>query len=273
MEIGRIAIRVHNPGSIPAALRNFVSEGPASIDCQGRFAAVETPAGPALFDSGGVWRIHGSAQSVSLVLRAAGRDYHRLDLDPDLLGGRVCLDPGGIEDRALFALRAPMLELWCSFLLMRGTGLLVHGCGWLIDGRVHVFAGPSGAGKTTLARLIERAGAGELLSDDRLVIRPEAGAGFAVCGTPWHGEARFASPACGPLAGLYFLRHAPAHALRPLSPRRAAEVLFACCFVAGWPREGLAHVLDTAARIAESVPAWELAFAPRDDVLECLEIA
>jgi len=102
-----------------------------------------------------------------------GRPYHVLWLDESLERAEVVLDASLLLDEPQpFLLRAPALELWITFLLLRGRGLLQHGCGLLADDRVRVFVGESGAGKSTLPGVFERHAAGLVLSDDRLVVRP-----------------------------------------------------------------------------------------------------
>ena len=220
-----------------------------------------------LFDSGGVWRLDATAQNgLRLVLRTGrhpGRAYHALEVGRDLREGQVTLDPAELTDEPdPFALRAPLHELWTQFLLWRGRGALVHACGLLCDNRVHLFVGPSGAGKSTLAGIL--AGRyGEVLSDDRVVIRPEK-AGFCAYGTPWHGEARFASARSGPLTSLSFLMQAPGSQRRVLTHDRAAAQLVANCFMAGWPRGNVKELLEMCVGIVKSVPCFELAFTPDD---------
>jgi len=150
---------------------------------------------------------------------------------------------------------------------MRGMGLLVHGCGLLVDGRVHIFVGESGAGKSTLARVFAQRQAGIILSDDRLILRPSP-RGFEVFGTPWHGEAPFASPASGLLATVNFLHQAAKTELYPSRPDASALRLMQVCFVAGWPRNGLDFVLGCCTDIARTARCRQLSFTPDASVLD-----
>lgn len=264
---------------IPASLVPFASaEATPRIVCRGRLGALpEFDSSRILFDSGGTWRVDAGDEpgAIRLVLRAGphpGRPYQLLSLDASCERAEVVLDSSLLQDEPdPFLLRAPALELWITFLLLRGLGLLVHGCGLLLEDRVLVFAGESGAGKSTLADLFEQQGVGHVLSDDRLVVRAD-GDGFRVWGTPWHGEARFASPAHGRLAEIYFLRHARKTRVTRLSPGEASLRLASACFQAGWPREGLTHLLDLCARLAEAVACHELAFRPDSSVFQVLPI-
>jgi len=223
----------------------------------------------AVFDSGGVWRVDRRGDGIRISCRCGGPSgsvYQALELGPDLSSGRATLDAAAIGERDPFLLRAPMLELWMSFLLMRGRGLLVHGLGVLAGGRVHVFAGPSGAGKTTMARVFASLGRHLVLSDDRLILRTD-GERLLVHGTPWHGESEHASPEGGELAALWLLEKAPESSALPLAPDRAARGLAGACFAAGWPRTGWAHVLGACARVAREIPCGTLRFAPDESAV------
>jgi hypothetical protein len=262
---------------LPPRLRPFLAPGAPdlprdTLSCQGELGSVE-PAGPAadevLSDSGGVWVLSrprgGEGLRVSLRLGGpGGRVYQTLDLAPDLRQARARLEPAGLEDEAApFCLREPLLELWIAALLFAGRGVLLHAAALRTpDGALHAFVGRSGAGKSTLAGLLAPAGLGELVTDDRLVVRP-AGQGFRAWGTPWHGTAGRGRPGSGELRGVWLLEQAPRAERLPAGPGEAALHLAANCFRAAWPAGGAAELLETCARLAERVPCRRLRF-PRD---------
>ena len=282
LSVGGISIAVDgvDPSSVPDHLHPYsVNESEPMVRCRGELGPVESPeAARVLFDSGGVWRVEESPGGIRLVLRSGdppGRDYHVLDLDQNLTRGRVRLDPGELEDDSRhFLLRDPLHELWTSFLLMRGRGLLLHGCALLLEGRVHVFLGESGAGKSTLGKVIEKHGPakGTILSDDRLVVRPHE-SGYQVYGTPWHGEAQFASHLHGPLESIWFLDKAPLSEASELSPVESVDRLFRVCFLAGWPRTGLDFVLGMCQELGKGVPCRLLRFRPDETALVAAGVA
>lgn len=271
-----IALEGGAAGRVPARLRPFLCGAARPLArCTGRLGPlVPLRRGRVLFDSGGVWRVEEGRGGIRLVLRSggpAGRPYHALELDRELRRGRARLDPRGLRDGPQpFLLRSPLDELWTSFLLMRGRGILLHACGLLVGGRVHVFVGESGAGKSTLARLFERHGCGEILSDDRLILRPSRG-GFSVFGTPWHGQVRFGSPAHGRLVSLNFLQQAPRSRLVPLGKAAAVVRLFSNCFLAGWPLD-LDFVLGFCRAVVEATECRLFRFVPDGSALHWLEL-
>lgn len=276
LAIGGLRFLLENAGEPPAPLRPFVSRADETgLICRchtGRVAPVDEE--NLLFESGGIWcldRARGDA--VRIVLRRGGPGgvpFHALELSAELDRGIAVLDPDGLpQGERPFGLREPLLELWACFVLLRGRGLLVHGCGLLAEDGVHLFCGASGAGKSTLARVFEQHRAGTILSDDRLVLRPD-GDQTRVYGTPWHGEARYAAPGHGVLRALHFLHHAPDTEAVPLRAAEAAGRLAAVCFLAGWPRADLQCVLDQCARVIGAVPCHDLGFTPDASVLSVL---
>ena len=282
LSVGGISIAVdgEEPSNVPQHLHPYLIDDPEPlVRCQGSLGQVELPTeAQVLFDSGGVWRVDETSGGIRLVLRSGespGRPYHVLKLNQDLTRGEVRLDPEELEDDSRrFLLRDPLHELWTSFLLMRGRGLLLHGCGLLLEEKVHVFLGESGAGKSTLGKVIKRHGprSGTILSDDRLVVRPEK-SGYIAYGTPWHGEAQFASHCFGPLATVYFIEKSPGSESCELSAREAVDRLFRVCFLAGWPRTGLDFVLGMCQDVGTSVPCQLLRFCPDESALRAAGVA
>jgi len=268
LSVGGITLQLSGcaPDQVPEPLRAFLVEADsAEVLCEGALETLALPERDLLFDSRGVWRVDaGTDGGIRLVLRAGphpGRPYHALELNEDLTHGRVTLDPAPLKDELQpFLLRAPLHELWTCFLLLRGRGVLVHACGLRTHQDVHLFVGESGAGKSTLAAILESR-FGLVLSDDRIVLRPDS-AGFRAYGTPWHGEARFASPESGKLCSIHFLSQAPKSRRTRLDPEEAAPRLAACSFMAGWPMQGIKDLLTTCVMICERIPCYRLEFSP-----------
>ena len=255
----------------PHLMPFLVDDSSPEIRCSGRLGAFDpTVERHTVFDSSGVWRVDQLADGIELVLRAGrhpGRPFHTLTLNASNTQGYAILDvPERRNGTRPFLLSEPMLELWTSFLLMQGRGLLVHGCGVLCHGKVHLFVGPSGAGKSTLARVLSTRGRGTILSDDRLVVRPLS-SHFEVYGTPWHGEAQFASPLHGALARINFLVQADHSRRVRMLAHQAAALLFQSCFMAGWPRTGLASILKMCTDVVEQIPCYTLYFRPDESAI------
>ncbi len=126
-------------------------------------------------------------------------------------------------ERAASALERTLGYMYMQALPRQNDALLLHASGIAIDGRGYVFFGPSGAGKTTVAKLA--AGHGQLLTDENVVLRLKSD-GVEVCSTPFWGHS---TPPelirrinrCVPIAGLFSLTQAPDFSLTPLTPGQA----------------------------------------------------
>ncbi|MGH9365952.1 MAG: hypothetical protein ACRD1B_11930 [Thermoanaerobaculia bacterium] len=230
------------------------------------------PRGEKLFDSGALWTLYreNGSHVFRFVSKALGEAPYRVArLNSDFTAGQVFLDRRFFQPhRPLDPLEYPLDELLIIHFLARGAGLEVHACGVADEGgKGFLFAGQSGAGKTTTARLWEKQAGVTILSDDRIILRKAEGR-IWMYGTPWHGEARLASPARAPLTGLYFLRQANANELLPLPTIEAAAQLLAMSFLPFHSREGLASTLEFCEEILKETPCYDFRFTPDERAVE-----
>jgi hypothetical protein len=230
------------------------------VDVEVRTADLPNPSSEPLFVSGGLWTVYRHGRGILYVIREPVRGRAPLSsllIDERRRKGKLFLAPG-----APFALHYPLDELLFQHHLARHGGMEVHACGVAENGRVLLFCGVSGAGKTTTARLWRRhRRSAEILSDDRMIVRARGGRLWAF-GTPWHGSGRFASPRGLPLGGLFFLARGQEASVAALSAPAAAAELFARSFPPPWEAEGSARVLSLCARVAAAVPCARLRFRP-----------
>ncbi len=92
-----------------------------------------------------------------------------------------------------------LLRVLHTLVLAREGGFLVHAASAVRGGRAFLFAGVSGAGKTTISRLAPPDA--ELLSDEISYLR-RAGEGYDAYGTPFAGElASSGENVCAPAGG------------------------------------------------------------------------
>jgi hypothetical protein len=81
-------------------------------------------------------------------------------------------------------------------------------------------------------------------------------------GTPWHGEAKIASPFRARLSRLYFLEHGKENELVELGTTEAMARLFACSFVPFYSPEALKFTVGFFEKVAKKVPCYKLSFFP-----------
>lgn len=243
---------------------------------------VETPPkskGRLLFNSGSIWRLYeveGKRRIETLISQGGREVVERVGIfSPDFTRGKLYVAPDvvrGIPEAAAkpgiaFPFSYPLDELLFIHLLSQGRGVELHGCGVQMDGVGLLFVGESGAGKSTVARLMAMCRGTQVLSDDRIILRESEGRCW-IHGTPWHGDARAGAPGRVELKKVFIIRHGDKNAAQPLVRAQGAAALLARSFLTYWDAEGMKYTLDLIERVSNRIPIYDLAFIP---TLECVE--
>jgi len=258
----------------PRGYRPFLAARGGDIRLEYVEARPPEPAPQALlFDSEGVWRVHrheGQLLYGFRTPRLVPSVYKAVLIDEALTRGRLFFPRPERGRRPRFAPAYPLDELLFQHRLARQGALEVHACGLFVGGKVALFCGVSGAGKSTTARLWRRhRPRTRILSDDRIVLR-ENGRRVLAHGTPWHGDGRFARDDRGPLSALFFLKQAPRTLARPLSTPQAAALLMARSFVPPWDAVAMGRALELCGRAASRARCFELQFRPDRTAVEAV---
>ena len=288
LSIGGVRIRVRDPSREwrfapldphAAFVVNGRAEPDITLDVR-HGDSLRPPEGDLVYSTeGGLWNLHrlGGDLVFSLGAPAEGGALHRVAiLDGALIRGEVCIAPEG--DRPGFhpyPLRYPLDELILINHLARRRGTIVHACGVLLPGdprRGWLFVGKSGAGKSTLSRLWREAGGAEILSDDRVIVRPD-GDGFRIFGTPWHGDERVSLAAAAPLSRIFLLAHGVQNRIVPLGPEEALEGLLLNCFAPFYDRAGMEWTVDFLNALVRGVPVAQFEFVPDGSAIRHLREA
>jgi len=251
-----------------------VDAGPSDINIQvGWVAKLPQAPGRQLFDSGSVWRLYeaeGEFQFDFSTPVLGNAPYKRLVVDDQFRRASLLLSGECFERRgAAVPIEYPLDEVLITHRLAREKAIELHGCGIVAaqSGAGYLFVGHSGAGKSTTARLWTSQEGVEILSDDRIIVREHAGQ-MLMYGTPWHGEAAFASPASSPLSGIFVLEHGLGNAITRLSRCQAVSELLARSFVPFHRHEYVGAALDVLQRVADTVPCYRYAFEPDQRAVE-----
>jgi len=208
--------------------------------------------------------------------------------------------------RTVEPLGYPLDELLIMHRLTQEKAIELHSCGIVRpDGTGNLFVGHSGAGKSTTTRLWTEREDVEVLSDDRIIVRrddsagevgipsassgqalrlrdrsaspishfaqddkPKTNSGMRMYGTPWHGEAAYASPGSAPLARIFILEHGHGNVLTRLSPSQAVAELFARSFVPFHRHEYVDSALEFLQELVGAVPCYHYAFEPNEAAVE-----
>lgn len=87
-------------------------------------------------------------------------------------------------------------------------------------------------------------------------------------GTPWHGEAMYASPNSAPLTRIFVLEHGHGNVITPLTPSAAVAELFARSFVPFHRHEYVESALTFLEDVVNSVPVYRFAFEPDERAVD-----
>jgi hypothetical protein len=147
-----------------------------------------------------------------------------------------------------------------SLHLAERSGFLLHAASVIRADRALIFAGPSGAGKTTISRLAPEDA--HLLTDEVSYVRKVSGS-WTAFGTPFAGD--LARPGENRRAGveaLFLLKHGTENRVQPLNAAAAVQAtLRNVLFFADDP--ALARCLfDTVCEFVNSIRVFELSFLP-----------
>jgi len=162
-----------------------------------------------------------------------------------------------------------LIRIVHSLELAAAGGFLIHAASAIRNKRAFIFAGPSGAGKTTISRLAPESV--DLLTDEISYVRESRGR-FHAWGTPFAGE--LGTPGLNtsaPIECLYFLEHAPKNCVSRLDGSEALRGLMKnILFFASDPNL-VRMVFETAAVFLEKTDVYRLSFTPDTAVWSLIE--
>ncbi|HVI09753.1 MAG TPA: hypothetical protein VND65_15810 [Candidatus Binatia bacterium] len=239
-----------------------------------------------VFDSGTTWSLRRSADGLLFDFCDASFGnfpYKRLLVNEAFTRALLQINRNAFrpyEDK-LSPLAYPLDELLIMHRLTQERAIELHGTGIVrANGIANLFIGHSGAGKSTTTRLWTSLEEVEVLSDDRIIVRLDKArsddgrdsmAGptqIRMYGTPWHGEAMFASPNSAPLTRIFVLEHGHGNKIARLSRSEAVGELFARAFVPFHRHEYLESALSFLEQLVSSVPCYRYSFEPDERAVE-----
>ena len=230
--------------------------------------------GEPMFDSGAVWTSFRAG--AELVFDFCSPEiginpYKRVRTDASFRAIQLILSRKALQGfRPVFPLEYPADELLITNYLASDMGVEVHGCG-IVDAETggHLFLGHSGAGKSTTTRIWKSLRDVEILSDDRIILRLHDDE-LWMYGTPWHGEAAFASAGKAKISKFFVLQHGERNQFVPLSRSRAVGELFARSFPPFHSASGLTKTLKFLHGVVSLVPSYEFHFVPNVSAIEAI---
>jgi hypothetical protein len=161
-----------------------------------------------------------------------------------------------------------VLRIVHTLVLARQGGFLMHSASAIRNGKAFLFAGVSGAGKTTISRLAPPDVT--LLTDEISYVR-KTDSGYTAFGTPFTGElAKIGENVSAPLAALYLLAQGPENRIDLIPPGEAARSLLANVLFFAEDEELVQSTFHSAFEFVSRVPVLRLTFMPDARVWELI---
>ena len=192
--------------------------------------------------------------------------HQLLTFDRRFTLGDLYISPGDGTERPTFTFSLFLFELFTNMLPFY-DGVMVHASGINDGGQGMVFAGPPGAGKSTLASLWHGYDGVRVLGDDRCILRKNEGRWwvYPVAGI---GELRPDSPAGAPLEAIFLLSHAKDNVVKREDISPAATSLMAHLSLPPYDSAAVDLGLGLLEDLVEQVSAFELGFVPDEAAVE-----
>lgn len=161
-----------------------------------------------------------------------------------------------------------VLRIIHTLLLAKQGGFLFHSASAVRNGKAFLFAGVSGAGKTTIARLAPPDVT--LLTDEVSYIRKQ-GDGYAAFGTPFTGElAKVGENVSAPVCAFYLLTKGTENRVDPIMPAEAARSILANVLFFAEDEDLVRATFHSVFEFASNVPVLRLTFVPDARVWELI---
>jgi hypothetical protein len=272
--IGDITVSVEGDSELralktPSAYRPFKKDGKTDVAIRLHEKIFVPKFGKKIFESPPIWSLYRDNGTSTLRIFEKMPGYARTLVVPQDIENTDLYfdDPTGKYYDPFFG---PTIELLMVNYLAQGRGVIIHGCGIKKDDRGLLFAGESGAGKTTMARIWSHVPDIEVLSDDRTLIRKKDDH-FVMYGTPWHGEGKFGSPGSVKLDQIYFINHAAENSISKSNNAHSVRQFLLCSFPPFWDAAGMEYSIDVFSELAEAIPCQMLSFKPDSSVIEFVD--
>jgi hypothetical protein len=147
--------------------------------------------------------------------------------------------------------------------LKKSDSVLVHSSGVIYRGRGYLFSGPSGTGKSTIARLSRQ----YHVINDEICLLEFRGERIILHGTPFNGYFREKKPGSAELDTIFLISHGDSHAISPIAKpdavkKLAREIIPPIALNEAMGPEIFPRMIDIASRVHKYVPMKGLSFTP-----------
>lgn len=161
-----------------------------------------------------------------------------------------------------------VLRIVHTLVLARQGGFLLHAASAIRNGKAFLFAGVSGAGKTTISRLAPQDAT--LLTDEISYAR-RTDEGYTAYGTPFTGElAKLGENVSAPVEVLYLLAKGEENRIDPVVPVEATRALLENVLFFAEDEALVQATFQAACEFVNRVPVRRLTFVPDARVWELI---
>jgi hypothetical protein len=175
---------------------------------------------------------------------------------------------GTIRQKATPYSMDAVLRIVHTLVLAKQDGFLLHSASAIRNGKAFLFAGVSGAGKTTISLLAPPDAT--LLTDEISYLR-KSDEGYVAFGTPFTGElTNLGENISAPVAALYLLAKGLENRIEPVAVADAGRELLANMLFFAEDPELVHRVFQTACDFVRRVPVYRLTFVPNTRVWEMI---
>jgi hypothetical protein len=171
-----------------------------------------------------------------------------------------------------------VLRIVHTLVLAKQGGFLLHSASAVRNGKAFLFAGVSGAGKTTISRLAPADAT--LLTDEISYVRRQVVSeqsvsrqkwGYVAFGTPFTGElAKLGENTSAPVDALYLLAQGPENRIEAIAAADAGRELLANMLFFADDQEMVHWAFEAACDFVHRVPVYRLTFIPDTRVWEMI---
>jgi len=203
--------------------------------------------------------------NVSVSFRGGRWLLERADFRAEWNPGTCC---GTVQQTANPYSLDAVLRIVHTLILAKEGGLLLHSASAIRNGKAFLFAGVSGAGKTTISRFAPSDVT--LLTDEISYVRKQ-NQRYTAFGTPFTGElAKLGENTSAPVAALYLLNQGTANRIDPVALPNAGRELLANMLFFAEDRELVHRAFTAACDFVDHVPVSRLTFIRDERVWEMI---
>ena len=223
------------------------------------------------YTSSSSWSLYRKKDGYVIKLHPAGFDkpIWEAETNPDFSEVIVHVHiPPPLDDQShdqYYPFRYPLDQILLMHYLGTRGGLIVHSAGMVINGKVYIFPGISGAGKSTITSCLLKNDTFHVLNDDRMIIRYQQN-NFHAYGTPWPGEAGISVNTSEKLGGIFFLNKARENRIEKISPQNGFEKLMPVASIPWHHKKIVLRLFEFCEQLVQNVPAYNLYFTPSSDL-------